>query len=640
MADHETPIVDGQLDDEKSPLDSQVEAKDRIGSEDTFVLIDEEILKNPTPKLESFEEMLPAETAPSVATIEDALPDEIPAACVPVDTAPADIAPEIPVAAVSPVRTEETPPETAEETPVEVASVDTLPEESPVVDAAVREAAVPVVAEEVPPAVDETPTEPLDEEPSLVAMPSPAGRQSPTLPDSSVILAAMAQTFGETDAITTSKAFGGSKKRKRGSKQTRCKKCGTKSTRKQPQCACSVQQLQKLRTNEAETSDARQLLPLRLRTPPPPKRRAVAVRHANFSQFVCESCGSEVFSTPREGRICDMCIEKEAAAAKGSGNELPRASPPPPPSNRVCGECGCAVASSTALDASVCDKCAARKECAACGDKFEAQDGAAAVCPKCAAASPQRTAAPVTTAEVTETTACDDACADLSFGLCAHRQPEQSYDTAFTPGLDEVPSASPEAFEMPRTPSPLRVADGHCIHCNEITSDRNDTGDPACRMCHELWITLNTDNLEPVSSADGMDIDCIECHILRTTEATSHQTCNSCTAKKLAAAAVPATGDADSRRRSSEASVQAGEPGGAADPYPQSAKMPTPTPAMPGAASANAAKPSDELNKLSATKNTLLLICKGEFIAVFLEVALELVCEKSWNRELKLDLLV
>lgn len=483
--------------------------------------------------------------------------------------------------------------------------------------------------------------EPCKKDTSLATMESsrPAGRQSPVLPDSSVILAAMADTFGQTDAVTPNTVYSGGKKRKRGSKQPKCKKCGSKSSRKQQLCvACTVQQ--QLQQKESQL------------VPPPQKKQVV---HNNFLQFVCECCGSEVFSTAREGKICDMCLEKTISAKTENADELPTV---PPSSDRICDDCGCAF-SSNLTDILICDKCASCKVCGTCGDKFDVTSGAT-VCLKCslaaAAASPPskaqamvtsmstlvRVTAPekVTEAKSTVCRLCSEMCANLSSDLCTQCQQKtskQSHPTekSITPkssskprtDSQEITNAPKLKLETPSSPqlhipSPDRlVDDNRCIHCNEPTNDRNDTGNPACRMCHELWITLNTDNLEPGLGTNSLNLECIECDVLRVNEATSQRYCEGCTATKNASlnsgGAFPLPTD---RRRSSEASVQVGEFGGGSDSYSRVTKMPTLTPALPGVSTNPTSKPSDDPNsKLSATgtKNTLLLICKGEIFSHF-----------------------
>lgn len=671
--------------------DTKVEFNEIVGSEDASFPITEDSVQNSTPEsaVSIAIEKLPLEVAPSfvvtslneisIETPEDAS-QIVPAVEVPVVEEPVDVSLTNNSGTTSPVEVSKTVNSSAKVshvTPGEVcvevhadiaafASADKSPEETlftsevtiaskeePVEATSTLETSdlIPsaVIADEKPmvltSSVADKVNEPSKQDTFSATMesPQPMGRQSPALPDSSVILAAMADTFGQTDAVAPNTVYSSGKKRKRGSKQPKCKKCGSKSSKRQQLCAaCTAEQ--QLQQKKAQLS------------PPPQKKPAV---HNNFLQFICECCGSEVFSTAREGKICNMCLEKTISAKSENTDELPSV---PPSSDRTCGDCGCAFLSNL-TDTLICDKCASRKVCGTCGDKFDVTNDAT-ICLKCslaAAAAPtspkaqamvttMSTLVRVTTPEkVTKTKStvcrsCSEMCANLSSDLCIHcqpRTPKQSYlaETCITPkSLNKPQSDSQETITTPkskletpsppqlRSPSPRKlVNDNRCIHCNEPTNDRNDNGNPACRMCHELWITLSTDNLEPGLSANSMDLECIECDVLRVNEATSQRFCEGCTAKKnsllTSGGALPADNDSIlKRRRSSEVSIQVGEYSGLPDSYSRVTKMPTLTPAVPGISTSSAIKPSDDSNSklsMTGTKNTLLLICKGEIILTF-----------------------
>lgn len=601
-------------------------------------------------------QIVPAVEVPIVDEVTDTSPMDKFRIGPPVDVPKTEISPaEIPTSTTGVISAE------ASAGAATFAFVDNCSEETPVTECAV--AAITrelTVASEEKPAVASTADKKSAESALLIhdeeleppkeeGSTRPTGRQSPALPDSSVILAAMADTFGQTDTEAPNVVYGSKLKgkRKRGSKQAKCKKCGSKSSKRQKLCvACAAQQQH--HPKEAQLS------------PPPQKKRAV---HDNFLQFVCECCGSEVFSTARDGKICDLCLKTSSSAVNENTAELPTE---PSPSERICADCGCAFSSDLA-DIMICDKCASLTVCGTCGDKSQVLKDAT-VCLTCSLAAATAAAAPapaspkaqamvtttstmvrVTTPEkVTETKptacrSCGEMYANVSSDLCTLCQPRtpkhsylaqtsitpisssksrfDSHETVVTPKSTlETPSPP-----QPRLPSPTKLADDdRCIHCSEQTTDRNDNGNPACRMCHELWITLSTDNLEPVHSASGIDPECIECDVLRTNETTSQRYCEACAAKRNSLPAYGGAFSADNdlfikRRRSSEVSVQVGESGGLPDSYLRATKMATPTAAVSGISTTSAVKSSEDPSKpsTSGSKNTLLLICKGEFSLAF-----------------------
>ncbi|KAL6968891.1 hypothetical protein U1Q18_048357 [Sarracenia purpurea var. burkii] len=348
-------------------------------------------------------------------------------------------------------------------------------------------------------------TEPEEGEIDLSTI-EPADEDSPALPDTSVILAAMKETMRQTDAVISTMpiAVSTGKKRKRDDHAAKCKKCGIKvemSTNTAPICdSCT----------EIPVKKSKPVAP----TPPPPPP---APKNRNFRlQAAAAASAAATAPTPVAPVVPVIKVDKPAPKKCSPKLKETRIQPPPPFRCRKCDSIGLAPPDGSTF----CEKCSRLQEtvCLLCKSSY-ISDTNDKVCGKCMLAG-------------------------------SSKQKKRIVDNDATPAIVTSTNSTKTCTCKRRSSGQPDRAEVVCDKCNKSWRDEENSGSTICRTCRMTTFDskicktpLKSDVAVRGVQEHSDSIRCLDCSIVvvpTLAEAALRKLCDGCSMRR------------DERRSSSE----------------------------------------------------------------------------------------
>lgn len=508
-----------------------------------------------------------------------------------------------------------------------------------------------------------------EEEPELdLETIEPADADTPSLPDSSVILAAMRETMRQTDAVIPNQTFT-SKKRKR--EEAKCKKCGIKQ--------------ENLTGSLCETC-----------IEPDAKRTAV------IATIVCKECKCEIPGASEDGNsVCENCSTKRETRSRRSS--VINKSKDTSTCNKTFPKTKCRRCNVPLVDSecsNICDKCSHLGEiaCSLCKRLF-VKEANELLCSTCTES--RKDAVPpvicenvISVSQVTDITTapvireilcstCSKPCSNSNSGsqMCTEcSAAPTTVETAILSNITDDTAAKKETELVRNLKSTCKVCHREassvvcrncaavsrklkiCARCRQRWEDPDKTSIPVCVKCQDGWYQFESENRshcrvclrdssnvvcdmctgmarrhrmcarcnlrwddhsdsampvcvscqklwypEDKHKNEDFSQKCADCAILHSNEVTLRRLCDRCSTSKKPVVPV------NERRSSSEVSIQVNEVSEGMVPALANHAF---TSALPTKIVKSSTDESPEKSNSLPSKKNVILICKGKLIGI------------------------